>query len=181
MLAAPETPRFVNSDGTLAASSRAWRRGHATFSKGYRELPGGPAEGLDADAVAAVMPLIAGYRGLPGFGCFGDPRDRRPAPFSSKRLLVSRDTRSIGRLTALLRRDRCSPLTYFNGDAQARYRRNGLAGYEGIQEGLAVLEYLVGGMTAARLRLIAARCHVSGDARGPQRSRKPPFSTGISF
>ena len=36
--------------------------------------------------------------------------------------------------------------------------RTGLAGYEGVQEGLAVFaEYLVGGMTTGRLRLIAAR------------------------
>lgn len=50
-------------------------------------------------------------------------------------------------------------LTYFNGSAQGlRLFRSGLAGYEGLQEGLAVLaEYLVGGMTATRLRLIAAR------------------------
>ena len=50
-------------------------------------------------------------------------------------------------------------LTYFNGSAQGlRLFRSGLAGYEGVQEGLAVLaEYLVGGMTIARLRLIAAR------------------------
>ncbi|MGO4831339.1 tyrosine/phenylalanine carboxypeptidase domain-containing protein, partial [Rhizobiaceae sp. 2RAB30] len=50
-------------------------------------------------------------------------------------------------------------LTYFNGDMQGlSILRSGLAGYEGMQEGLAVLaEYLVGGMTAARLRLLAAR------------------------
>lgn len=50
-------------------------------------------------------------------------------------------------------------LTYFNGSAQGlRLFRSGLAGYEGLQEGLAVLaEYLVGGMTPLRLRLIAAR------------------------
>lgn len=50
-------------------------------------------------------------------------------------------------------------LTYFNGSAQGlRLFRSGLAGYEGLQEGLAVLaEYLVGGMTHTRLRLIAAR------------------------
>lgn len=50
-------------------------------------------------------------------------------------------------------------LTYFNGSAQGlRLFRSGLAGYEGLQEGLAVLaEYLAGGMTPLRLRLIAAR------------------------
>ena len=50
-------------------------------------------------------------------------------------------------------------LTYFNGDSQGlAILRSGLAGYEGMQEGLAVLaEYLAGGMTAVRLRLIGAR------------------------
>ncbi|MDP2733843.1 MAG: DUF1704 domain-containing protein, partial [Hoeflea sp.] len=50
-------------------------------------------------------------------------------------------------------------VTYFSGDAQElRIFRSGLAGYEGLQEGLAVFaEYLVGGLTPGRLRLLAAR------------------------
>jgi uncharacterized protein (TIGR02421 family) len=50
-------------------------------------------------------------------------------------------------------------LTYLNGKAQPlRQLYIGLAGYEELQEGLAVLsEYLVGGLTRPRLRLLAAR------------------------
>jgi uncharacterized protein (TIGR02421 family) len=50
-------------------------------------------------------------------------------------------------------------LTYYNGCAQPlRLLRSGLAGYEALQEGLAVLaEYLVGGLNRPRLRLLAAR------------------------
>lgn len=50
-------------------------------------------------------------------------------------------------------------LTYYNGGAQPlRLLRNGLAGYEVLQEGLAVLaEHLVGGLDAGRLRVLAAR------------------------
>ncbi len=50
-------------------------------------------------------------------------------------------------------------LTYFNGKAQPFQQFYlGLAGYDGLQEGIAVLaEYLVGGLTPARLRLLAAR------------------------
>ena len=50
-------------------------------------------------------------------------------------------------------------LTYHNGRAQKfRQLYSGLAGYETLQEGLAVLsEYLVGGLNPARLRLLAAR------------------------
>lgn len=50
-------------------------------------------------------------------------------------------------------------LTYCNAAAQPlSLLRTGLPGYEAVQEGTAVLaEYLTGGLTAARLRLLAAR------------------------
>ena len=50
-------------------------------------------------------------------------------------------------------------LTYWNGSAQRfRLLATGLAGYDELQEGLAVLaEYLVAGLTEARLRTLAAR------------------------
>jgi uncharacterized protein (TIGR02421 family) len=54
-------------------------------------------------------------------------------------------------------------LTYFNGRAQPfRMLQSGLPGYDALQEGLAVLsEYLVGGLTADRLRVLAARVIVA--------------------
>jgi uncharacterized protein (TIGR02421 family) len=50
-------------------------------------------------------------------------------------------------------------LTYYNGRAQPFQQLYcGLAGYEALQEGLAVLsEYLVGGLSRPRVRLLAAR------------------------
>ena len=50
-------------------------------------------------------------------------------------------------------------LTYINGRAQPfRQLYIGLAGYEELQEGLAVLsEYMIGGLTRPRMRLLAAR------------------------
>lgn len=50
-------------------------------------------------------------------------------------------------------------LTYHNGRAQRmRLLSSGFAGYDALQEGLAVLaEYLVGGLSRPRLRLLAAR------------------------
>ena len=50
-------------------------------------------------------------------------------------------------------------LTYFNGQAQPfRQLYVGLPDYEELQEGLAVLaEYLTGGLTGPRLRILAAR------------------------
>ncbi|MDX1420337.1 MAG: DUF1704 domain-containing protein [Rubricoccaceae bacterium] len=50
-------------------------------------------------------------------------------------------------------------VTYYNGAAQPlQLLRDGLADYEDLQEGLAVLaEYLVGGLSPSRLRTLAAR------------------------
>ncbi len=50
-------------------------------------------------------------------------------------------------------------VTYYNGAAQPlRLLQVGLAGYDALQEGLAVLsEYLVGGLSEGRMRTLAAR------------------------
>jgi uncharacterized protein (TIGR02421 family) len=54
-------------------------------------------------------------------------------------------------------------LTYYNGRVQPfRQLYTGLAGYDELQEGLAVLaEYLVGGLSLPRLRLLAGRVHAT--------------------
>jgi uncharacterized protein (TIGR02421 family) len=76
-------------------------------------------------------------------------------------LLVPRDARvPASRLEALIQHEvGTHVLTYFNGRAQPfRQLYSGLAGYEELQEGMAVLaEYLVGGLSAPRLRLLGAR------------------------
>lgn len=83
-------------------------------------------------------------------------------------LMVSRGALLIGRKTripevraeALLQHEvGTHVLTYYNGRAQPfRQLYSGLADYETLQEGLAVLaEYLVGGLSRPRLRLLAAR------------------------
>lgn len=67
---------------------------------------------------------------------------------------------SVRRVDALLQHEVSTHLlTYFNGRSQPfRQLYSGLAGYEELQEGLAVLaEYLVGGLTRFRLRQLAAR------------------------
>jgi uncharacterized protein (TIGR02421 family) len=88
-------------------------------------------------------------------------------------MLVSRDRLLIGRTSsfprgrveALLHHEVGTHLlTFFNGRAQRiRQFAHGLAGYEALQEGLAVFaEYLAGGLGPARLRVLAARvlaCH----------------------
>jgi uncharacterized protein (TIGR02421 family) len=76
-------------------------------------------------------------------------------------LLVSDQSRiPSSRVEALIQHEvGTHVLTYHNGRAQKlRHLYTGLAGYDALQEGLAVLaEYLVGGLSRPRLRLLAAR------------------------
>jgi uncharacterized protein (TIGR02421 family) len=83
-------------------------------------------------------------------------------------LMVTRSTLLISRslsvprsrLEALLHHEVGTHLlTYFNGKAQPfRQLYSGLAGYDELQEGLAVMaEYVAGGLSQARLRQLAAR------------------------
>lgn len=75
-------------------------------------------------------------------------------------LVGSRVTVSPARADALLQHEvGTHVLTYWNGRAQRLAQlRIGLAGYDETQEGFAVVaEYLTGGLTAKRLRLLAAR------------------------
>ncbi|CAN7621681.1 flavohemoglobin expression-modulating QEGLA motif protein [Rhizobium sp. LjRoot98] len=117
-----------------------------------------------SEVEAAAHVMIADYqRQYQGFAAEIELRDDLPSGMlvSGERLLISRQTlMPRGRVHALLSHEiGVHLLTYFNGSAQGlRLFRSGLAGYEGMQEGLAVFsEYMAGGMTVGRLRLIAAR------------------------
>ncbi|MCG5484697.1 MAG: flavohemoglobin expression-modulating QEGLA motif protein [Sinorhizobium meliloti] len=108
--------------------------------------------------------MIAAYaRQYAGFEALVEVRDDLPAGLlvSGRRLLIARSTvMEPGRVDPILSHEiGVHLLTYFNGSAQGlRLFRSGLAGYEGMQEGLAVFaEYLSGGMTGERLRFLAAR------------------------
>lgn len=76
-------------------------------------------------------------------------------------LLIGKNIKiSASRVEALIQHEvGTHVLTYFNGRAQPfRLLFSGLAGYEEMQEGLAVLsEHLVGGLSRPRLRTLAAR------------------------
>ncbi len=87
-------------------------------------------------------------------------------------LMVSRGDLLVGRrmwfpakrVEALLQHEIGTHLvTYVNGQQQPlRLMASGLAGYEALQEGLAVFaEFLTGGLSPARLRLLAARVMAS--------------------
>ncbi len=126
---------------------------------------GGPEGHVDCFELRdAASQMVAEYRReYDGFAPEIAIRDDLPAGMmvSGHRLMISRSTRmSRQRVPALLNHEiGVHLMTYFAGDAQGlRIFRTGLAGYEGLQEGLAVFaEYLVGGLTQGRLRLLAAR------------------------
>ena len=167
MLSAREDGRFVEMSRALYGSV------DARLEKAAREI-------LDAATVSRrarepqmvdhryverrARAMIGGYSEQ--FSAFApriEVRDDLPAGLmvSSDRLLIaSSTTMARERVDALLSHEvGVHLLTYCNGSGHGlRLFRSGLAGYEGAQEGLAVLaEYLAGGMTVARLRLIAAR------------------------
>ncbi len=120
---------------------------------------------IDCHAVqAAAEAMIARYRAHdPGFQAEACLRaDIAPGLMVSGRsVLVSTATRMRQRrLDALLQHEvGVHVLTFANGSRQGlSIFGTGLAGYEGIQEGLGVFaEYLAGGLTAERLRLLAGR------------------------
>lgn len=135
ILAAPHAPNS-DEDGELALDAILERtREHM---RRYREQdPLFPDEIELRDDTAASMMVLHG------------------------RLLLRTDlTLSPHRLGALLEHEvGTHVLTWFNGSAQPlRLLGRGLAGYDGLQEGLAVLaEHLAGALDPARLRVLAAR------------------------
>lgn len=128
-----------------------------------RRGEGGDCVGC-AEVRDAAHALVARYRKAdPGFNARVTPRADIASGMmvSGHTLMIATDTRTPKRrLEALLHHEvSVHILTCVNGAAQGlKIFEAGLAGYEGVQEGLGVFaECAVGGMTAARLRLLAAR------------------------
>jgi len=173
MLSARETPKFLEfgralygpvEPALLQAAKDILARSNAHADKGslgtHPSLPRADCHLIERRA----REMIGEYaHRCSDFDARVEVRDDLPPGLlvSGSRLLIAR--------TTVMDKDRVEPilsheigvhlLTYFNGSAQGlRLFRSGLAGYEGMQEGLAVFaEYLSAGMTAERLRLIAAR------------------------
>jgi uncharacterized protein (TIGR02421 family) len=168
MLADRDTQRFLygslqlygNLDGELVSTARDlldrlpsrtredWREGYldaAAFAERAREELS-YYHRMSSQFTATVQVREDMYAGL---------------MVSRGQLLIGRNTRIPSRrVEALLSHEVGTHLlTYYNGRAQPfRQLYVGLAGYDELQEGLAVLaEHLVGGLSRARLRLLAAR------------------------
>lgn len=168
MLVDRETPRFVYGslqlfggvDSRLVALAQRILKLFPPRSR--EDLPG---NSLGAEAFARrAEEEFRYYRALyPAFKAKAEIRDDIASGLMVSRgnLLISRQTRApASRVDALLQHEVGTHLvTYYNGRAQPfRQLYSGLAGYEELQEGLAVLgEYLVGGMSRPRLRLLAGR------------------------
>jgi uncharacterized protein (TIGR02421 family) len=116
-----------------------------------------------AEVAAAANALIARYRSVDErFAARVEVRDDVSGLLvSGDRLMISSESAiAQNRLDPLLAHEvSVHLLTYFNGATQGlTIFRTGLAGYEGIQEGLGVFaEWAVGGLTPNRLRLLAGR------------------------
>ncbi|MFO1464030.1 MAG: flavohemoglobin expression-modulating QEGLA motif protein [bacterium] len=123
--------------------------------------------GWDVDAAGfaeRAREEIAYYRSrYPKFAARVEVRDDIASGLMVSRghLLVGMHSKiPVSRVEALLNHEVGTHLvTYYNGRAQPfRQLYSGLAGYEELQEGLAVLaEYLVGGLSRPRIRLLAGR------------------------
>lgn len=115
------------------------------------------------EVAAAANGLVERYRSIDArFRAKVEVRDDVSGLLvSGDRLMISSATSMAeSRLDALLSHEvSVHLLTYFNGSTQGlSIFRTGLAQYEGIQEGLGVFaEWAVGGLTSARMRLLAGR------------------------
>lgn len=164
LLATRNSPGFRPASMLLygAVSAQLLSDAHAILAAVKPEAPSGKKIGAD-DVANAARELVDRYR-------FTDERfeakievrdDVSGLLVSGDRLMISSATSMAeARLDALLSHEvSVHLLTYFNGATQGlTVFRTGLAQYEGIQEGLGVFaEWAVGGLTSARLRLLAGR------------------------
>jgi uncharacterized protein (TIGR02421 family) len=168
MLANLDTPRFLYGGlqlyGPLAPDLVALARGIlSTFSARAREDTDGGTVNAATFAEYARAELEYYQQQAPELVATAQIREDLFSGLmvSQGHLLIGTDTQiPAARVPALLQHEIGTHIvTYYNGLAQPfRQLHNGLAGYDELQEGLAVLaEYLVGGLNRPRLRLLAAR------------------------
>ena len=164
MLAARNTPAFRPASMMLygAVDPPLLADALAILDSTATDPPRGAAVGASVIASAARR-LIDEYRAEdPAFAATVQIReDVAGLLVSGPRLLIAADAvMPAHRLPALLAHEvSVHLLTYFNGSMQGLgIFRTGLAGYEGVQEGLGVFaEWTIGGLTRTRLRLLAGR------------------------
>ena len=172
MLRDRDTPRFVHESLQLfgGVQDDLLQRAEALLqllqAHEDAEREGGDNGGDKVDALAFARRAEAEFesyrRAFGAFTATTEVNDETNGLVVSKgRLFIGADlSLAPSRVEALLAHEvGTHVVTYFNGYAQPfQQLRAGLAGYEELQEGLAVLsEYLVGGLSRSRMQLIAAR------------------------
>lgn len=164
MLATRNTPAFRPASMFLygAVDARLLEDARSILASTDKDPPRGAAIGA-AEIADAARALIERYRAIdPSFDAEVQVRDDVSGLLvSGPRLMIGSDSlMPRHRLDALLAHEvSVHLLTYFNGARQGlSVFRSGLAGYEGVQEGLGVFaEWASGGLTRTRLRLLAGR------------------------
>lgn len=164
LLATRNTPGFRAASMLLygAVSPQLLSDAHAILGSVRPGSASGATIGAN-EVAAAARELVDRYRSIDNrFAAKIEIRDDVAGLLvSGDRLMISSAaSMKAARLDALLSHEvSVHLLTYFNGAAQGlTIFRTGLAQYEGIQEGLGVFaEWAVGGLTSARLRLLAGR------------------------
>ncbi len=164
MLATRNTPAFRPASTMLYGAVEPGLLDDALALLGSSASAPPRGECLGASAIAdAARRLIADYRASDDrFAAEVEVRDDVSGLMvSGPKLMVGSDSdMPAHRLDALLAHEvSVHLLTFFNGSTQGlKIFRSGLANYEGVQEGLGVFaEWAVGGLTRARLRLLAGR------------------------
>ena len=164
LLATRNTPGFRPASMLLygTVSPQLLSDAHAILATIKPDPPSGDTIGAH-EVAAAARDLVNRYRSVDErFQATVEVRDDVAGLLvSGDRLMISSSTQMAShRLHALLSHEvSVHLLTYFNGATQGlSIFRTGLAHYERIQEGLGVFaEWAVGGLTSARLRLLAGR------------------------
>jgi uncharacterized protein (TIGR02421 family) len=163
-----DTPRFLPESLQIYGGVSEWLLQHAKelLDRVPTRSGGSKLRGqLDATAFAQRAQQELGYyqQQCADFSATVAVRDDMYAGMmvSGDQLLIGGKTRvPHRRVDALLQHEIGTHLvTRYNGHLQPfRQLEVGLAGYDGLQEGLAVLaEYLVGGLSRSRMRVLAAR------------------------
>ena len=164
MLATRNTPGFRPASQLLygAVEPQLLGDAHAILAATGRDTHGGETVGAEQIA-AAARALVERYRRSDHrFDATVEVRDDVSGLLvSGHKLMIASNSRvAEGRVEPLLAHEvSVHLLTCCNGAAQGlTIFRTGLANYEGLQEGLGVFaEWAIGGLTGARLRLLAGR------------------------
>jgi uncharacterized protein (TIGR02421 family) len=144
------------------AGSQLLADAQAILARPRGRKPSGEVVGA-AEVAEAARALVDKYRAVgKGFDAVIEVRDDVGSLLvSGCKLMIASNTAMLrSRVAALLAHEvSVHLLTHFNGAAQGLTAfRTGLANYEGVQEGLGVFaEWAVGGLSGARLRLLAGR------------------------